>query len=289
MTAYGRSVRSSSLGKWLIEVYSVNKKTLDFNIFIPKDLLQFDLEIRKTLSKFMRRGQVTVKVSFCQSRPAFEIMQQIEYLKSMKKEMEKACKELDCSNEEITFPFLYEQVRELICVDLSKQEGELWSDLQSGLEEAIQGCMKMRQVEGASLAEAFQKNLAILEQLLAQVKEQLVGIEDRYRKKILEKLQSYKELMEEDRERVLREVFFYAEKSDVEEEIIRMSSHIRQFHTLLASDEVGHGRTMDFLIQEMGREVNTLSSKSDDLEGSYLILKMKAELEKIREQAQNVE
>ena len=93
----------------------------------------------------------------------------------------------------------------------------------------------------------------------------------------------------EDQDRVLREAFFYAEKVDVSEEINRLKSHLTQFRSLLRSKEKVVGRTMDFLIQEMGREMNTIGAKSDDVELSFSILKMKSELEKIREQAQNVE
>lgn len=289
MTAYGRSLRLSAQGKWLIEVYSVNKKTLEFSIFMPKDLLQFDLEIRKSLSKVLRRGQVTVKISFFQARQAFELMQHVGYLKSMKESMEGVCKELGCSSDEITFPFLYEQVRELICVDLSRQEELIGQDLREGLSEALCACMKMKEAEGGNLVQVFSAHLVVLETLLGEVQSKLVGIEDRYRNKILDKLHEYKEIVEEDRERILREVFFYAEKVDVEEEINRLYSHIKQFRDLLHSDEIGQGRTMDFLVQEMAREVNTLSAKSDDLGVSYLILKMKGEVEKIKEQAQNVE
>ncbi len=114
-------------------------------------------------------------------------------------------------------------------------------------------------------------------------------MEERYRKKILDKLEDYKEILLDDRDRVLREVFFFVEKSDVTEEIVRLKSHIQQFRVLLRSEERGVGKAMDFLVQEMSREINTLASKSDDLTVSTCALKMKSELEKIREQAQNVE
>lgn len=96
-------------------------------------------------------------------------------------------------------------------------------------------------------------------------------------------------MLPEDQERLLREVFLYTEKIDVAEEVTRLKSHMGQFLALLETEERSVGRTMDFLIQEMGREINTLSSKSDDLDLSFFALKMKNELEKIREQAQNIE
>lgn len=288
MTAYGRSQRLSSLGKWLVEIHSVNKKTLDFNVFMPKDLMQFDLEVRKWASAVLKRGQVTVKIFLYPNEAVFDMKAQVPYLKSMKEEMEKACLTIGCSTDDISFPFLYEQVKS-VSSNLLKEEDLIREDLRNGVEEALLGFMKMKEAEGSSLDEAFKKHLAVLKQLLNQIESRLVGAEDRCKKKILDKLKDFKEITSEDQERVLREVFFYAEKADVAEEITRMHSHIEQFHQILASEEGSVGRTMDFLIQEMGREVNTLSSKADDLEVSYAALKMKGEIEKIREQAQNVE
>lgn len=278
----------TSLGKWLVEIHSVNKKALDFNVFMPKDLMQFDLEVRKWASAAVKRGQVTVKIFLYPDEAAFDMKGQMPYLRSMKEEMEKACLVLGCSKEEISFPFLYEQLK-TVSLGSFKEEALVREDLRSGVEEALLGFMKMKEVEGSALAEAFQKHISILKQLLAQIESKLVGSEDRAKKKILDKLKDFKEITEADQERVLREVFFYAEKADVAEEITRMHSHIEQFLQLIVSEESCVGRTMDFLIQEMGREVNTLSSKADDLDVSYAALKMKGEIEKIREQAQNVE
>jgi uncharacterized protein (TIGR00255 family) len=289
MTAYGRSLRVTPLGKWLVEICSVNRKNLDFNIFVPKDLFAFEIEIRKWLSKELKRGYVTVKVSWHPACPSFELSHQVEYLKSMKEKMTQVCTELGCSREDITFPFLYEQVQESIYSGICEQEQALHQDLEKGVKEALQGLMKMKEVEGSTLMGVLEQHLTILFQLLTQIQGQVVGTQDRYRKKLLDKLQSYKELTGEDQERVLREAFFYSEKVDVEEEIHRMFSHLGQFRSLFSSSELSVGRTMEFLVQEMVRELNTLSAKSDDLEVSYLILKMKGEVEKIREQVQNIE
>ena len=288
MTAYGRSLRITSLGKWLIEIHSVNKKTFDLNVFMPKDLMQFDLEVRKLVSIPLKRGQVTVKIFLYPDEASFDLAAQTPYLKSMKEEMKKACLSIGCSTADISFPFLYEQVKS-VSFGLFKEESLVREDLCKGIEEALLGFVKMKEAEGKSLAEAFQKHLSVLKQLLVQIETRLVGSEDRRTKKILDKLKDFKEITEEDKDRVLREVFFYAEKADVAEEITRMHSHIDQFYQILVSEEPSVGRTMDFLIQEMGREANTLSSKADDLEVSYAALKMKSEIEKIREQAQNVE
>ncbi|MBS0628376.1 MAG: DUF1732 domain-containing protein, partial [Verrucomicrobia bacterium] len=197
--------------------------------------------------------------------------------------------ELGCSADGISFPFLYEQMQSVSGLDLSKQEEEVKKDLFIGLGKALQEYMKMKDSEGASLAKAIEKHLSFIENLLDQIKAKTEGILEKRRKKILDRLKDFKEITSDDQERVLREVFLYVEKSDITEEITRLHSHIKQFKDLLQTEESSVGRTMDFLVQEMGRESNTISAKVDDIEISHISLKLKGEVEKIREQVQNVE
>lgn len=286
MTAYGRSFFTSPLGKWVVEIHSVNKKSLDFNLFIPRDFLQFDLEIRKWLSAHIYRGQVTVKVVFHPAGGAS--LGKSDRLASLKAGMLQLANELGFSEEQITFPFLYEEAK-IFITDLAEQEDQIRTDLKLAVEEALQNFLQMREVEGRHLVLAFEKQLLNLEVFLAQIEMKTVDIEEKYRKKLLDKLQEFKEVALEDKDRILREVFLYAEKADVSEEITRLKSHILQFSSFLTCKEKSIGRTMDFLIQEIGREINTIASKSSDLDIAFSVLKMKSEMEKIREQAQNIE
>ncbi len=289
MTGYGRYVKLSSLGKWLIEIHSVNKKALDFNLFIPRDLLQFDVEVRKWLAPFLKRGHVTVKVSLHRNEGRFDWEAQLNTLLSLKQGMERVCLQIGCSKESITFPFLYEELKSISSSDLSKEEESIRQELKEGVEKALEACLQMKEMEGLALAESLRANLFELERLTHEIESLSLGVSDRYRHKIQEKLSEFKDVLEQDKERVLREVFFYAEKVDISEEIVRLHSHIDQFRQILNGKEESVGRTMDFLIQEMGREANTIASKSAESAISYVGLKMKGEIEKIREQAQNVE
>jgi len=284
MTAYGRAVSSSPLGKWVVEIHSVNKKGLDFHVVMSKDFLQFDLEIRKWLSAVIQRGQVTVKLFFKSEGGNVTLKR----LLSLKKEMEGVALGLKLPPEQITLPFLYEEAKGQP-TDLTGEEAEILGDLKGVVHEALAAFLLMREMEGKSLALAFENHLDVLETLTKEIEIGSLGMEERYRKKILDKLQEFKEISIDDRDRTLREVFFYTEKTDVTEEIVRLRSHIGQFRALLKAEEKGVGRTMDFLVQEMGREINTISSKSEDVAVSTCALKMKSELEKVREQAQNVE
>lgn len=288
MTAYGRSLLLSSLGKWSVEVHSVNKKSLDFNIFLPKDLLRLDLEVRKYLAAFCKRGQVTVKVFFQPNASNVFSDEQLEALRTMKNSMEKAALDLGCNAEEISFPFLYEHLQ-VSHLDKQNEEEEVRKDLFVSLKEALIDFKRMKESEGGTLSLFFEQRLMILEEIVAQIEDRARGVGEKRRKKLIDKLQEFKEISDEDQERVLREVFLYVEKSDITEEIARLFSHIGQFKELLKTEEESVGRTMDFLLQEMSREMNTISSKSDEIEISHLSLKGKSELEKIREQVQNVE
>jgi uncharacterized protein (TIGR00255 family) len=284
MTAYGRAFSSTPQGSWTLEIHAVNRKGLDFQIFMPKDFLCFDLEIRKWLSAAIFRGQVTVKVSF----EAQDALKSVSRLCSLKESMEKTALALGFPIEQISFPLVYQEVKNL-SVDALENEQALQEELKFAVHEALHQFLLRREIEGQALAAAFSQNLQLMRSLLLEIEAKSLGIQEKYQKKILEKLQEFKEVFAEDRERVLREVFFYAEKVDVSEEITRLHSHFQQFETLLSSQEKSVGRTMDFFIQEMGRELNTLSAKAEGLEILGCALKMRSELEKIREQAQNVE
>ncbi len=284
MTAYGRAFSSTSRGSWVVEIHSVNRKGLDFNIFLPRDFLCFDLEVRKLLSAVISRGQVTVKVSF----QGDDALKSVARLSSVKQSMEKMAQALGFSMDQITFPLVYEEVKTL-SLNVQEHEQELLSELQVVVQDALKEFLCRRGSEGKILSDSFRQNLELMRSLLQEIESKSLGIQERYQKKILEKLQEFKEVFAEDRERVLREVFFYGEKVDVSEEITRLRSHFHQFEALLESQEKSVGRTMDFFIQEMGREINTLSAKAEGLDILGCALKMRSELEKIREQAQNVE
>jgi uncharacterized protein (TIGR00255 family) len=291
MTAYGRSLRLSSLGKCLVEVHSVNKKTLDFNVHAPREFLQFDLDVRKWLSAKLKRGQITVRISFYPNSLSGFGEGHLECLKLLQSEMKKACIEIGRSDDDLSFPFLYGAVKERMGhqSDVSSLPEDLLKlELEIGVQEALDACVKMKEEEGLILKNAFENHLIALESLVKEVEKDSDGIEEKYRKKIEDKLQEFKEVSKEDKDRVLREVFLYAEKVDITEEIVRLHSHIGQFRKIFSSEE-SVGRTMDFLIQEMGREVNTISSKAEGLSVSYSALKMKGEIEKMKEQAQNIE
>lgn len=290
MTAYGRSSGSTPIGRWVVELHSVNRKYLDLSINLPKDFLLFDIEIRKWLSQYIQRGQVTIKVGFQQEVASDDLLKmQVKQLLPMKQLFEKIATELSLAQEAITLPFLLEQMQGVYGTGVVSKEDVVRKGLFEALADACKQFMQMKETEGRSLAADIEGHLQKFEQHMQKIEPLSSNAVEKYKKKLHEKIDELKVMQPDDHDRIMREVMIYAERIDISEELARVKSHIGQFRGLLSSKESSVGKTMDFLLQEMNREVNTLSSKSDDIEISKHAILMKSELEKIREQVQNVE
>lgn len=291
MTAYGRSSKTTPSGRWNVEIHSVNRKFLDISIQLPRDFLAFDIELRKAVSAQIQRGQVTVKVALVQEGVSPDIVKrQVEQLKLVKQLYSEVAKELGLDTESVlSLPFLLEQKQSFAGNESEQKEDKLKEDLLLVMKEALLVYIHMKEVEGKALATEILKYLENFKKLLGEIEKNAPDASLAYKKKLLDKIAEVKALDTHDEERILREVMIYAEKVDIEEEITRLKSHIQQFEQLFSSKEKSVGRTMDFLLQEMNREVNTMCAKSDMIDISMHAVKMKSELEKIREQAQNIE
>ena len=291
MTAYSRASASSSLGRFVMEIHSVNRKMLDMSIYLPKDLLWFDIEVRKTLGQALERGQVTLRLTL-QSEGVVvkDLSSYAIQLKNLKEGWEKISSELGFdAKEEVNLSFLVTQLQ-MVPVAVSKEEEVIIETLLHQLvSTALQDLMQMKETEGKALSFDIQKRLKIIEENLAalEVKKEKPFIH--YRQKLIDKLKELGSLNIEAEERISRELVLLADKMDVTEELVRLRAHIEHFHHHLSSEKKTIGRTLDFLTQEMHREINTLGSKSSDSEISLCVVKCKSELDKIREQVQNIE
>ncbi len=291
MTAYSRASASSSLGRLVVEIHSVNRKMLDVSVNLPKDLLRFDMDIRKWLSKSLERGQVTVRVTLQSEGSAGRSPSaSFSQLKNLKEGWEKIASDLGYDPKTmIDLSFLMGQLQVSQGIESPQEEESIRDALKEAVEPALQDLMQMKETEGKTLALDIQKRLKLIEETVALVeaKKELPLVH--YRKKLIERLKEVGQVHQEAEERIAREVVLLAEKMDVTEEIVRLHAHIEQFRHHLFSPEKAVGRTLDFLTQEMHREINTLGSKSSDSEISLHVVKMKSELDKIREQVQNIE
>jgi len=291
MTAYSRASVSSPLGRFVIEIHSVNRRMLDMSLYLPKDFLRFDIEIRKWLSQYLERGQITLRMTLQAEGVGNRLFLNYSMqLKALKEGWDKIAKDLGFDPEKmVDLPFLVSQLQSIPSSESKEEEESLKDSLKEAVDTALQELMQMKEAEGKVLALDIQKRLKIIEENISAVELKKEFPLAHYRKKLTDRLKEIGHLHAEAEERIVREVALLAEKLDVTEELVLLRTHIEQFRKHLASQEKAIGRTLDFLTQEMHREINTLGSKSADSEISTFVVKIKGELDKIREQVQNIE
>lgn len=280
MTGYARVALSLPLGAGILEIHSVNRKGLDMHLHLPRELLYCDVDIRKKLSSKIERGQVTLRLNITAGVP-----HQASQLKVVKRQWEEVCGELGLDSREITLSFLVDHSH----VQLPFNEKEVSLLLMEGIDHALAQCIRMKQEEGALLAQDLLARLQAIGSELAVVETLKGAPEEVFRKKLSEKLAEIGLLDDELKNRVAKEVAILAEKSDITEEIVRLKAHLVQFEKHLSQGLSSIGRVLDFLSQEMLRELNTMGAKSQELKITQHVLAMKAELDRIKEQVQNIE
>jgi uncharacterized protein (TIGR00255 family) len=263
---------------------------LDLHLHLPKELLRYDIEVRKWLLEHLHRGQITIRIYLrTQDLLSKSYLSSLATFKQLKQTWEKLAFDLGYdATQEVTLSFLAQQLHTL-SEEQEEEEEDLKDLLKKAVHQAMQGLIQMKEKEGIVLLGDIERRLKSIEENLSQIQILSDGAVVLYREKLIERVAKILPPSTEWDERLMREVALMAEKLDITEEQIRLQSHIVQFRDFLASHEKSIGRTLDFLIQEMNREINTIASKSDRSEIAHLAVSMKTELEKIREQIQNIE
>ncbi|MFI5334359.1 MAG: YicC/YloC family endoribonuclease [Chlamydiales bacterium] len=286
MTAYGRAVKGTPFGRWVVELSSVNRKMLDVNAQMAKECLRFELDVRKQIAELVFRGQVTARITHEVDEGPGSIS--LDALAALKKKWEAVAKKLGYNPKEaIDLSFLLAHMSEERSHLVENEKVQ--KALKGCVEAALQELVAMKEREGTNLAKDLIVRLKGIEQLIKKVEKLAPQMKENLRKKLQASVQGVFPLTKESEERFFRELTLFAEKSDVSEEITRLHSHVDQFRDLIVSKETSVGRTLDFLAQEMHREMNTIASKVSDSELSQITIAMRAECEKIREQVQNIE
>ncbi|MCB1106513.1 MAG: YicC family protein [Chlamydiia bacterium] len=289
MTAYGRAHIKTSVGAFQIEIHSVNRKSLDIHSNIPKEFLILDMDFRKRLTQEVKRGNVTLRITKESGHGPFSDIPSPEAMKEVHEEWMKRASVLGYDPKEaIPFTSLM-QLMVSSTPSVQKVDESLKEKLMEGLDEACKAFTSMKETEGKALVEDILPRLDEIAKGISFVQERGKEAPERYRKKLEKRLEELNLNHEGDEDRIAREMVLFADRIDVTEEMIRLNSHIEQFREILAQGKKRVGRELDFLTQEMNREVNTSSAKSQDLEMTQKILFMKSEIDKIREQLQNIE
>jgi uncharacterized protein (TIGR00255 family) len=276
MTGFARL----KISGYIVEVQATNKKGVELHLSVPKELAQIESFIRRKLGTLLVRGQAFIKV-YSEKVTGLKITK--ESCATVHAYLVDIAKSLDP-----TYKVSFETVLNVAAgFDIPHKEEE--TSWEEGLTELWDQLTAMKRKEGSALAkDILMRTEAILKAVEFIEKETRLAPEI-FRKKILEKLESLKTTSDDDKERVIREVILYSEKADVTEEVVRMRSHISQLESLLKSAKEPIGRTIDFLIQEMMREANTMGSKAPGVQSMNEVIFIKGEIEKIRQQGSNIE
>lgn len=289
MTSFGRS--SSEEGKkrvFTVEMKSVNSRYLDVNIRMPKTLISLEEEIRKMISNSLNRGKVDVFINLKNYNdgsgvPKVDVNLAQGYFNCLKEIEEKLGIKNDVSVMQIArFPEVITVVEEEDKIE------EIWEEIKPLINDSLDMMVSMREVEGNKLKEDILSKISVIEQLVSKVEEFADTIPKAFKVKLEERLKELLGNVDIDESRVAMEVCMLADKATVDEEIIRLRSHINQVRETLNLNEPV-GRKLDFIVQEMNRETNTIGSKSSDIQMTNIVIDIKNLLEKIREQVQNIE
>ena len=289
MTSFGRS--NSEEGKkrvFTVEMKSVNSRYLDVNIRMPKSIISLEEEIRKMISNSLNRGKVDVFINIKNYNegagvPKVDINLAQGYLQCLKEIEEKLYIKNDISVMQIArFPEVITMIEEEDKID------EIWEELKPLISSSLDMMINMREVEGEKLKEDILIKINQIEELVSKVEEFADSIPKVFKQKLEERLKDLLGNVEVDENRIATEVCILADKATVDEEIIRLNSHINQVRETLKLNEP-IGRKLDFIVQEMNRETNTIGSKSSDIKMTNIVIDIKNILEKIREQVQNIE
>ena len=288
MTGYGRGESERSGAKISVEINSVNRRQSDIVINLPRDLSVLEPRVRQTVADRLTRGRTNVVVGFAPDASAPRKLGLDRALaRSYHQDMRALQAELSVPGE-INIGMILQAPGVMRLSENGIEPDEVWPALEEALGNALGELIKMREREGKHLAKDLVKRLKVVRQSLKEVKKMYPVVTEKYRETLLERIRKAGFDLEPNDERLLKEVAFFADRSDVSEELTRLESHLAQFAHHLRKDEPV-GRTLEFIVQEISRELNTLGAKAGDAEISRHVVACKSEVEKIREQIQNLE
>ena len=288
MTGYGRAREVLNKRDITVEVRSVNNRYLDCTVKMPRMYAFAEDAVKQHVQKAISRGKVDVFITVDAS--AADVAK-VTVNRELAAQYAAALRELAgvCGTESHVTPEQLSRFPDVLTVTKADEDLESVSaDLCTVLDMALAAYNEMRAVEGAKLAEDIGNRLVYIENYTSQVEERSPQTVAEYRAKLTARMQEVLQSTTIDQQRILTEAAIYADKVAVDEETVRLRSHVAQLRTMLTSDEP-MGRKMDFLIQEVNRESNTIGSKCNDVAIAQVVVGLKAEVEKMREQVQNVE
>lgn len=286
MTGYGRAEYNENGVNLLVEIKTVNNRNFDFNAKTPRAFIMFDDLIRKTVGQYIKRGRIDLFITFSDKREKacdldVDLDRAESYYKISKAIAEKLGLETDLTVSSIM------RLPDVITDNTLTDVSEFETVLKDTVAKACENLNAMRKIEGEKLVDDMLSRMETIKTLREKIKERAPLVALEYKEKLKTRIEEALADVKYDEARLLNEVAFYTDRVNIDEELTRLDSHIKQFISIVKTD--GAGKKLDFLMQEFNRETNTICSKSNDIEVTAHGLSLKNEIEKVREQVQNLE
>ncbi|HEY0257294.1 MAG TPA: YicC/YloC family endoribonuclease [Candidatus Methylacidiphilales bacterium] len=287
MAGYGRGTATFDGRQIAVELSSVNRKQSDISLSMPRGMLELEPRVRDEINAHISRGRITVAVGLHAKAGARQGGINVPAARAYREELEELRKLLKLGGE-VTLDQVLRGAGVLESENTEVESERAWPPLKKALKAALDQFVKMRKSEGEVLAADLRKRILAIQKNVKTIGVLAPKVLEYYRGSLLERTSKAGLSVDATDERLLKEIVLFADRSDITEELTRLRSHLDQFFTLVDKDEPV-GRTLDFLLQEMSRETNTIGNKANFLAISQIVVGMKTELEKLREQVQNIE
>ena len=287
MTGFGRAKYEVDGREYQIELKSVNYKYSDVSVKLPRNISYLEEKIKSTVSKNISRGKIDVFISFVNNSSRgkdIKINKEIAkiYIDELKDLAEETGIEANFRAIDIS------KMPDVLTIQNEEDEELIMSEIEIPLNEAIAGFISMKETEGNRISQDLKERINNVQVKVEKISEYSTGLIDEYIVKLEARIKEMLKVDVVDETRLAQEVVIFADKTSIQEELTRLRSHISQFSDILTNNSVV-GKKLDFIIQEMNREINTIGSKSGSLDITNLVIDIKTELEDIREQVQNLE
>lgn len=287
MTGFGRGKYENEGRSYTVEIKSVNHKYSDINVRLPRFLNSVEDKIRKTISNSISRGKIDVFVTFenySSKGTTIRVNRELakEYIKELKELANEADLKFDLNVIDVSkFP-------EILKIEDDQDEELIENELMIAVNDALDKFVSMRELEGEKLIQDIEKRIYSIQDKVNEITKYSGTLVEEYMKKLQARVKELMDTQVIDENRLIQEIVIFSDKSSIEEKLTRLKSHISQFLELIKQSSP-IGKKIDFLIQEINRETNTIGSKANSLEITNLVIEVKTEVENIREQIQNIE
>ena len=289
MTGYGKQSLNVDGREYQVEIKSVNHRYLDINIKMPKTLSYLEETVKKEISEKIKRGKVDVFITYeNNSKEGRNITINKELAKLYIEQLKELAEEEKISSnievmEIAKFP-------DILTIKVDEEDEKIKQEIIQVTTEATNKIVEMKAIEGEKIAQDLLQRINKIENKIMEISSKSTGLIEEYVVKLEKRIQQILKTEEIDKSRIAQEVVIYADKCSIQEEITRLKSHIYQFRNLITNNQnEAIGKKLDFIIQEMNRETNTIGSKANNLEITNGVIDIKTEIEDIREQIQNIE